>query len=163
VSASALVISIILSMGSLAWEYTHVGFSRFAVFFLIFGLLWLFSQWRNWDWFSSLGLFIAVFGAAIGLWLEFGTAWMLAGAAFALFAWDMSEFRRRLRPMIVDDYIRGMERRHIARLSLLILAGMFLVTIALLLQLQFTFEWGVFMVIVILLGVAQLVAWFRRQ
>jgi hypothetical protein len=56
-----------------------------------------------------------------------------------------------------------MERRHIARLSLLILAGMFLVTIALLLQLQFTFEWGVFMVIVILLGVAQLVAWFRRQ
>jgi len=162
-STAALVISILLSMGSLAWDYNQAGFSRLAAFFLIFGLLWLLAQWRRWDWFSSLGLFVVVFGAAIGLWLEFSMAWMLASAAFALFAWDVTEFRRRLYSMIVDDYHRGMERRHIARVSLVILAGMLLTTVALVVQLQFTFEWGVFLVIIILLGMAQLVAWFRRQ
>jgi len=50
---------------------------------------------------------------------------MIAGAVFALFAWDMTEFRRRLRYIAVDDDMRGMERRHIARVSLVILAGLF--------------------------------------
>ncbi len=159
----ALVFGILLSMGSLAWEYARVELTSLSFFFLIFAAVWLFSQWRNWDWFSSLGLFVAVLGAAIGFWFGLNTAWMIAAAAFALFAWDMTEFRRRLRYIIVDDHIRGMERRHIARVSLVILAGLFLVTIALLIQLQFTFEWGVLLVIVILLGIAQLVAWFRRQ
>jgi hypothetical protein len=163
VSSLTLVFMIALSMGSFAWEYAETGFMPLTVFFLIFGLLWLFSQWRNWDWFSSFGLFVAVFAAAIGFWFEFNTAWMIAGAAFALFAWDMTEFRRRIRFMVIDDNIRGMEKRHIARVSLIILAGLLLVTIALLVQLQFTFEWAVLLVIVILLGIAQLVAWFRRR
>ena len=89
--------------------------------------------------------------------------WMIAGAAFALFAWDMTEFRRRIRHMVIDDNIRGMERRHIARVSLIVLAGLLLLTIALLVRVEFTFEWAVLLVIVILLGIAQLVAWFRRQ
>lgn len=159
----ALVSGILLSMGTLAWEYSQAGFSSLSLFFFIFGIVWLFSLWRNWDWFSSLGLFVTVFTAALGFWFEFNSSWMIAGAAFALFAWDMAEFRRRLRSIIVDDQIRGMERRHIARVSLVILAGLFLVTVALFIQLQFTFEWGVLLVIVILLGIAQLVAWFRRQ
>jgi hypothetical protein len=163
VSSLALALTILLSMGSFAWEYTQAGLTPLTGFFLIFGVLWLFSQWRNWDWFSSVGLFVAVFAAAIGFWFEFNTAWMIAGAAFALFAWDMTEFRRRIRHMVIDDNIRGMERRHIARVSLIVLAGLLLLTIALLVRVEFTFEWAVLLVIVILLGIAQLVAWFRRQ
>jgi hypothetical protein len=163
VTSFALAFGILLSIGTLAWEYAQAELASLSLFLLFFGIAWLFSLWRNWDWFSSLGLFVAVFAAAIGFWFELNSSWMMAGAAFALFAWDMAEFRRRLRAIIVDDQIRGMERRHIARVSLVILAGMFLVTIALLVQLRFTFEWGVLLVIVILLGIAQLVAWFRRQ
>ncbi len=162
-SSLALALTILLSMGAFAWEYTQVGLMPLTGFFLIFCAVWLFSQWRNWDWFSSVGLFVAVFAAAIGFWFEFNTAWMIAGAVFALFAWDMTEFRRRIRHMVIDENIRGMERRHIARVSLIVLAGLLLVTIALLVQVQFTFEWAVLLVIVILLGIAQLVAWFRRQ
>ena len=159
----ALVSAILISMGSLAWGYKQEGFPSFALFLLVFGTVWLFSQWRKWDWFSSAGLFLAVLAAVIGFWFEFDLSWMTAGAVFALFAWDMTGFRRRLRYIALDDDMRGMERRHIARVSLVILAGLLLMTIALLLQLRFTFEWGVLLVVVILLGLAQLVAWFRIQ
>ena len=159
----ALVSAILLSIGSLAWGYVKEGFSSFSLFLFVFGIVWLFSQWHKWDWFSSIGLLVAVFAAAIGFWLEFDLSWMIAGSVFALFAWDMTEFRRRLRYIAVDDDIRGMQRRHIARVSLVILGGLFLMTISLLLRLRFTFEWGVLLVIVILLGLTQLVTWFRKQ
>ena len=157
-----LVSSIVLSIGSLAWGFSQEGFSSLAVALLIFGLVWSFSQWRGWTWFSSLGLFVVVFFAAIGFWFEFDLGWMIAGVILALVAWDLSEFRQRLRFIAMDDDLRGMERRHLARLSLVTLAGLALVTIALLLQLRFTFEWGVLLVLVILLGLAQVVAWARR-
>ncbi len=159
----ALVSSIILSAASLAWGYAEVGLTFVSRWLLIFGTAWLFSQWRGWRWFSSLGLFVAILAAAFGLWFDFDPAWMISGAVFALFAWDMTDFRRRLHLMSIDDDTRGMERRHIARLSLLTFAGLLLITITMLIQLNFTFEWGVFLVVVILLGLVQLVSWFRRQ
>lgn len=88
---------------------------------------------------------------------------MIAAAAFALFAWDMTEFRRRIHLLVVDDELRAMERRHIARLSLVILAGLMFITLSLVIQLQLTFEWGAFLVVVILLSLSQLLSWFRRQ
>ncbi len=159
----ALISSIILSAASLAWGYAEVGLLFVSRWLLIFGVAWLFSQWRGWRWVSSLGLFVAILAAAFGLWFDFNPAWMISGAVFALFAWDMTDFRRRLHFMSIDDDVRGMERRHIARLSLLTFAGLLLVTITTLIQLNFTFEWGVFLVVVILLGLVQLVSWFRRQ
>jgi hypothetical protein len=163
VTLFALVCCIILSVSSLAWEFANAGLNPISLWLFIFGIVWLFALWRGWDWFSSLGLFVAVFAAAIGLWFEFNTEWMIAGAIFALFAWDITEFRRRLRYIAADDDLRGVERRHIARISIVVLAGLFLVTCALFLKLHFTFEWGVLLVVVILLGLAQLAAWFRRE
>lgn len=157
-----LISSIVLCAGSLAWQYSREGFSALAGFLLIFGIVWMFSQWRGWAWFSSLGLFVVVFFAAIGFWFEFDLNWMIAAVILALFAWDITEFRQRLRFMAMDDALRGMERRHLARVSMVTLAGFFLVSVALSLQLRLTFEWGVLLVLVILLGLAQVVAWMRR-
>jgi hypothetical protein len=159
----ALILAILLGTGSLGFGYAEAGFSSFARWIVIFGLAWLLAVWRGWRWFSSVGLFACVFVAAFGLWFDFSTGWMTAGAVFALFAWDMTEFRHRLRFLALDDDLRGMERRHIARVSLVILAGLILITIALLLQFRFTFEWGVLLVIVILIGMTQLVNWFKQQ
>jgi len=58
--------------------------------------------------------------------------------------------------------MHGIERRHLARVSLLSLVGMALASITMLLRVQFTFEWSVLLVIVALLGLGQLVGWFRR-
>lgn len=159
----ALVSSIIISVGSLAWGYVGVGFDVFARWILIFGVVWLFTQWRGWSWFSSLSLFFVILLAAFGLWFGFTPGWMFCSAIFALFAWDMTDFRRRMRFIAADDNMRGMERRHIARVSLLSLAGLSLASVAMLVRVQFTFEWGALLVLVILLGLSQVVAWFRRQ
>jgi hypothetical protein len=163
VTVVALVSSIIISIGSLAWGYAQVGFDNFARWILIFGMVWLFTQWQGWGWFSSFGLFFIILASAFGLWFGFTPGWMFSGAVFALFAWDMTDFRRRIRSMAADDDTRGMERRHIARISLLSLAGLILASIAMLVRVGFTFEWGVLLVIVVLLGLSQLVGWFRKQ
>ncbi len=159
----ALVSSILLSAGSLAFVFFETGFNSFGVWILIFGVAWLFALWRGWGWFSTIGLFLAVMVSAMGLWLRLAPGWIFAGAIFALAAWDLTDFRERMRFVAADDNARGMERRHLARLTLLSLAGLALASVTMILRVRFTIEWGALLVIVILLGLSQLVGWFRRQ
>jgi hypothetical protein len=163
VTVVALFVSIILCTASLFWGYQDFGLEVVATRILILGAVWLASQWRNWHWVSSLALLLSVVMAGFGLWFGLQIGWMISGAIFALFAWDMTDFRRRLHFLVMTDELRAMERRHIARVSLLSLAGLGLVSIALSARMDFTFEWGVFLVIVILAGLVQLIGWFGRQ
>lgn len=162
-TAIALFASMILSIGSLYWGYVQAGLEIPSRWILIIGIVWFLSQWQHWTWFSSLALFTYVSFAAFGLILGIDFGWMLAGSIFALFAWDMTDFRRRLRFAAEDDDLAGMERRHIARLTILVLVALLLVTVALYVQVKFTFEWGVLLVGVVVLGLIQLINWFRRQ
>jgi hypothetical protein len=162
VTVSALVISIVFSIGSLAWGYAQAGFNPIARWLLIFGMAWLFSQWRRWWWFSSVGLIVTILIAALGLSLDLIPGWMFSGGIFALVAWDLTDYRRRIRFAALDDDERGMERRHLSRLTFLVLSGLALSSIAMLLRLQFTLEWAILLVFVVLLGLTQLVAWLRR-
>jgi hypothetical protein len=162
VTLVALIFSIVISSASLAWGYTLSGFSSFSIWILLFGAGWLLAIWQRWNWYSTLALPVFTVLSALGLWFGFVPGWLFAGGIFALFAWDMAEFRLRLISMAKDDDTRGIERRHLARVSLLTLAGLALASITMLLRLQFTFEWIVFLAAVALLGLAQLVAWFRR-
>jgi hypothetical protein len=159
----ALVSSIILSAGSLAWVFFESGMSEFGIWILIFGAAWLFSQWRGWGWFSSIGLFLAILVSAFGLWFGLTPGWMFSGAIFALAAWDLTDFRARMRFIAADDHSRGVERRHLARISLLSLAGLALATITMIVRVEFTVEWGALLVVAALLGLGQLAGWFRRQ
>lgn len=158
----ALLSSIVISSVSLAWGFAERGFTSFSVWILILGAGWLFAVWQGWNWYASFALFISIVLAAFGLWFGFIPGWMFAGGIFALVAWDMTDFRQRLLEMAKDDDTRGIERRHLARISLLALIGMVLASIAMLVRVQFTFEWSALLVIVALLGLGQLVAWFRR-
>jgi len=162
VTIIALVISIILSTGSMAWGYDQAGFDPLARGFLLFGIVWLFSQWRRWWWFSSMGLIVVIVIGALGIWFGLTPGWMFAGGIFALTAWDLTDYRSRTRLAAWDDDERGMERRHLSRLTILILAGLFLSSIAMVVRLQFTLEWAVLLVFVVLLGLTQVVAWLRR-
>ena len=158
----ALLSSIVVSSTSLAWGFAQRGFTSFSTWILILGAGWLFSVWQEWKWYSSFALFMATVASAFGLWFGFSPGWMFAGGIFALFAWDMTDFRQRLRGMANDDDTRGIERRHLARISLLALIGLALASIAMLVRVQFTFEWSALLVIVTVLGLGQLVAWFRK-
>jgi len=162
VTVIALASAIMISMGSMAWGYAEAGLDVFARWILIFGAVWLFTAWRNWNWFSSLGLFFAVLASAFGLWFGVTPGWIFSGSIFALFAWDMTDFRQRMNSIAADDNARGLESRHIARISLLSLAGLFLASIAMIVRVKFTFEWGALLVLVILFGLGQLAAWFRK-
>lgn len=158
----ALTSAIMISIGSLAWGYADAGLDIFARWILIFGAVWLFTIWRNWNWFSSPGFFFAVLASAFGVWFEVTPGWIFSGSIFALFAWDMTDFRQRMNSIAADDNARGLESRHIARISLLALAGLLLASIAMIVRVKFTFEWGALLVLVILFGLGQLVVWFRK-
>ena len=158
----ALLSSIVISSASLAWGFTQSGFTSFSVWIIILGTGWLFTIWQGWNWYSSFALLVITILSALGLWFGFIPGWLFAGCIFALFAWDMAEFRQRLILMAQDDNTRGIERRHILRISLLALIGLGLASITMLVRVQFTFEWGVLLVVVALLGLGQLVAWLKR-
>jgi len=162
VTVAALGLSIFISIASLAMGYAQAGFEGISIWIVLFGSLWIFSQWRGWRWVSSLGLFSVMLAAMIGLWFDFIVGWMLSGAIFALFAWDMTDFRQKLKSMTSREDIKGMERRHIARLYMLALAGLILTSIMMSMRAQFSYAWNVLLGFVILLGLLQLLVWFRR-
>lgn len=160
----ALLFSIILGSGSLAWGYAKVGLPQFAHWIIFFGLVWLFAVWQRWQWFSYIGLTFNFLAAALGLWfLNFPPGWMFAGAIGGLLAWDLTYFRYRQRFAASDDERRGIEERHLTRISFLALLGFGLANVAMVLKFQFNFEWAILSAIVAALGISQLVAWFRKR
>ena len=158
----ALLSSIVICSVTLAWGFAQQGFTSFSTWIVILGVGWLLAIWQDWRWYSSIALFLVTVLAALGLWFGFTPGWMFAGGVFALVAWDMTDFRQRLRGMADDDDTRGLERRHLARISLLAFIGLAFASVAMLVRVQFTFEWSALLVIVALLGLGQLVAWFRK-
>lgn len=161
-SLIALVCSIIISTGSLAWGYASVGLDSVVRWIITFGVLWLFAYWQRWKWFSALGLFLSMLFAIVGLWLRFPIGWMFASVIFALIAWDMTELRIKLHFLTPREDRKGIERRRIARVSLLALGGLGIASIFILWWQQWTLEWGNFLLGAILLGLTQIIVWFRK-
>ena len=163
-SLLALILSILLESGALAWGYWQVGLGPPARWIILFGALWLAAVWQRWRWFATLGLIFSFAAAALGLWfLNFAPGWMFAGAIGGLLAWDLSFFRERLRFAASDEERRGMEGRHLVRIAVLALIGFLLASLAMLVKLQFNFQWAILLAVVTIVGVIQLVMWFRRR
>ena len=158
----AFVVSVLIGVGSLSLAYADAGLGLLARGLLILGALWLFAGWKRWNWFSAIALLVLVTLAGFGLWFELSSGWMISGALGGLLAWDLTDFMRRLRFVHVTDDKRGLERRHLTRLTIVMLVGLLLASIAMLIRLEFTFEWIMLLTLVTVLGVTQLVAWFRR-
>lgn len=155
--------SIVIGVGSLAFSYSSAGYEWITRFLLIFGGAWWVAIWQRWGWFSSIGIFVLVTLAAYGLWNELSPGWLIAGAMGGLFAWDLTEFIRRLRFAARTDDLRGIQRRHLTRLTIVAIVGIALASIAMLVRFEFTFEWVALLTLIAALGVTQLVAWLRRN
>ncbi len=160
----ALLFSITLGIGSLAWGYALVGLPEFARWIIIFGVAWLFAVWQRWRWFAYAGVTFNFLAAALGLWfLNFPPGWMFAGAIGGLLAWDLTYFLYRQHFAASDEERHAMEKRHLFRLSFLALLGFGLASAAMVLKLQFNFEWALLSAVVAALGITQIVIWFRKR
>jgi hypothetical protein len=159
----AFVISVLMSVGSFAYAYASADFDLLARGFVIFGALWLYAGRQRWTWFATVALLLSVTLAGLGLWIELSPGWMISGALGGLMAWDLTDFMRRLRFAPALDDLRELERRHLTRLTIVALAGVALASIAMLVRLEFTFEWVMLLTLVAALGVTQLVVWLRRR
>lgn len=158
----AFVISVLMGVGSLAYAYAGVNLDLVGRVLLALGALWLFAGWKRWTWFSPVAFVLLVVLAGFGLWIELSPGWMIAGAIGGLLAWDLTEFIRRMDGAFATDDLRGMQRRHLARLTIVALIGLLLASISMLVRLEFTLEWMMLLALVGVLGVTQLVAWLRR-
>jgi len=163
VTLFAFVFSVLMGVGSLAYAYNNAGFVLLARYVLVFAALWLFAGWKRWTWFSAIALLLSLALAGFGLWIELSPGWMISGALGGLLAWDLTEFMRRLRFAARTDDLRDLERRHLARLTIVALIGVALASIPMLVRLEFTFEWVFLLTLIAALGVTQLVAWLRRS
>ncbi len=126
------------------------------------GAGWMLAQWRDWKWFTNIGLTLAVFGAAFGLLLELNSGWMFAGVLFPLAAWDLSAFHERVQLAAVAD-VPVMEKRHLVRLSFLAVGGSLLALAPMAVHWKFGFGWLVLLAFVAAIGFAQLVLWIRQK
>ena len=160
----ALLVSIVLGTTSLSWGYAEVGLPELARWIAVFGAIWLLAVWQRWRWFANLGLAVYFLAAALGLWfLNFPPGWMFGGAILALLAWDLTYFRYRQIFAASDGERRSVELRHLLRVSALAILGFGLASLAMVLQVQFTFGWMSFLAIVVALGLSQIIRWFRHR
>lgn len=160
----ALLLSIVIGTASLAWGYAQVGLPLLARWIIAFGAVWLVAVWKRWFWFAYLGIAFDFLAAALGLWfLNFPPGWMLGGAICGLLAWDLTYFRYRQRFAASDEERRRVESRHLLRVSFLALLGFFLASVAMVLKLEFNFEWAALLAVVSAAGLMQIIGWFRKR
>lgn len=158
----AFIIGVLMGIGSLAYAYAGIGFDGLVRVLLVLGVLWLVAGWKRWIWFSTIAILFLVVLAGFGLWIALSPGWMIAGALGGLLAWDLSDFMRRLQFVHITDDKRGLERRHLTRVTIIAIIGVLLASIAMLVRLEFTLEWMMLLALVVVLGITQLVTWLRR-
>jgi hypothetical protein len=159
----AMVLSIILGTGSLAYGYSQAGFADPARWLALLGIVWLLAHWRRVYWFSSVALLFLLFAAAFGVWREFPSVWMFLGALGGLLGWDLSDFVQRLRFAAPRDDVKSIERRHLARVGVVAALGFGLAYLSTVLQVKrLAFEVAVGLILLAALGITRLVIRLRR-
>jgi len=162
-SIIVMIISIIVSIISLAYEYWQAGLDDHAHWIVLIGVVWLLSHWRRLYWYSSVALLLAIIAAGYGVWSEFPAVWMLLGALGALLGWDLSDFVQRLRFAAPTDDIQGMERRHLTRVVIVAVLGGGLAYLSSFIQVwRLPFEVAVGLILLAVLGLTRLVMRLRK-
>ena len=159
----ALVLSIIMGVGSLVVGYSQAGLANPVPWFIALGIGWLVARWQRWHWYAPIALLVMVAAAAYGVWKEFPTIWMLLGALGGLLGWDLTDFAHRLSYAAPTDEIRGMERRHLERVGIVVVLGLGLALLSEYIHVQrLAFEVAVGLIILAALGLTRLVIGLRR-
>lgn len=162
VTFAYLIFSIAAGTGSLAWAYARAGFGITAHWILFFGLLWSFASLQRWRWVSVIAFLLSVLLGIIGIWVGISIGWMFNSTIYTLIAWNLTDLNQKLRMLNQREDRRGIERRHIARISLLVLVSLMIGSLLLFWRNQWTTEWGLFLIANGTAGLAQFMRWNRN-
>ena len=148
---------------ALAWAYNQANLPNLFWSTLAVGALWTWGLLQYKKQIPRFGLILLSLLAVIGLFNEIPFGWSFAGALGALLSYDLSNFRLRLRYASQTEDTKLLQRVHFTRLSLMTLLGLALSTLTIFWQAEFTFEWGVFLMLAGVWGVSLLVGWVRKN
>ncbi len=124
--------------------------------------LWL-AGWRRKRSGSALGLTALLALASIGTWKAAGAGWMLGGVLATLAAWDLEDFERRLQYAAPVAQAAALERRHLLRLSTVLVLGLLGAIFALLVHVNLTLGIAALLALLTIWGLSRLIAWMRRE
>jgi len=163
VTRLSLIAVICACVALLAWDWALGGFALAAVLLATSGLLWIIAETRHWRPAAYLGFFLVTLAAGAGEWFRLPSGPLLLSVGLALAAWDLSDFSRRVVLASKEDDILGLERRHLARLGLVLGIGVGLSGAALNLHsLRFKFEFAALLALLGAWGLTQLILRLRR-
>lgn len=152
----ASFISILLSVGFLAFGFANAGFVPLGVFILVVGVMWIYAQWREYEWSSMAGMGLAVVVAASGIMMGGTPGWMFAGVLCSLLAWDLAGYKNRLRFASKENDISAMEKKHLSRLGILVVVAAAIFLLVSFIHLQIGLWWLILLAFVTALGLVQL-------
>jgi hypothetical protein len=147
----------------LAWDWAAGGFALVAVLIATGGLLWILAETRGWRPAANLGFLLGALAAGAGEWYRLPPAPLLLALVLTLAAWDLADFSRRLASAAKEDDIPALERRHFARLGLVLALGAGLGWAALNLRsVRFKFEIAAVLALLGTWGLTQLILRLRK-
>lgn len=158
----AMVFSILVAAGSLAWGYSISEFPEVSTWLLAAGAIWLLGEWRRFRWSAPLILLIFISSAGFGLWFGLPASLMVVGAVAGLLGWDLSSFAERLRFAAPSDDLRGLEMRHLGRVAIVAALGLLLAGISAIIKVRIPFEVAVALSLLGTIGLTRLVFWIQR-
>lgn len=156
-------ITIIAAAGGLAVVYALHGWWPLAVPIAATGLVWGLGSWRGWRWPADLGLLLLTVAAGGGLWLGLSAWESFVAVVLALSAWDIDHFYRQLRDVPRTAATARLERGHLLRLLAVDAASAALAGVALAFQLQLGTGLAALLGVLVVCGVGEAVAFFRRE
>ena len=98
-------------------------------------------------------LVILVLLSAAGQWSHLNLSLSLAAVICALLAWDLQEFSQRLTQIPPEDHPLQVERTHLLRLAIFVIASLTVNLISLTLHLHAGFEWTLALAALAFLGI----------
>jgi hypothetical protein len=123
---------------------------------VILGIAWGIGGWRQWRWFSFLGLFLVSTGAAYGIWVGLPTWGLIISSLAALLAWDLTRFCARLRLAATEDDINSIERVYFGKMLIFTLSALAISLITVYIHIRLSFFQTIVVVIASIIGLLQL-------
>jgi hypothetical protein len=105
---------------------------------------------------------VAALLLAYAAWLDVAAGWLMGGILFALAAWDLDAFQRRLRYATRIEEEDHFTRIHLRRLLTALVIGLGLSTAVLFIQFELRFGWGVLLVLLLILAFHQIISSLRK-
>ena len=145
-----------------------IGYALSALWFwmamiVTVGLFWLVGQWQGWRPVATLIAIFFIWATAFGVWQSVSAGWMLFSIVATLVAWDLSLFVHRLEQAKRIAAERELKRVHLQRLLGVAGLGFLFGGIALRLQLELNLGWGIFLGLVVIVGLSRIIGFLRRE